>query len=268
MSTLVHVFKVILVEFIAVVLVYDVHGVLVDFFGNVPLCWLISQHVIRIGAVIRIVVISLVVILCLLTILELDCCSFLHNLLLFRVDSCLIVDDSLSLGHFSSLAHEILLFDLLFRLWILHLEQLVFDTSLCAFITIEQLAIILHISLSQLSALNRASRIAVVVLAERLDGVIALHVYVVISHLSLDVDFFTSPKWLRLFEFRHVAFFLREQWLVLQVGFGAFPRKSHRQSAFLELLPDRARIFGAHMRVGHFLSLKDWPGLRIAHNEI
>lgn len=37
LGTLVHIFEVIFVEFIAIVLVYNVHSVLVGFFTNVPL---------------------------------------------------------------------------------------------------------------------------------------------------------------------------------------------------------------------------------------
>ena len=168
------------------------------------------QHVVRIGTVIRVVVISLIVILRFLTSLSLDGRSLLHNLLLFRIDCCLVVGYDLSFGYFSSLAHKVLLFELLFRLWVLHLEQHVFDTPLGPFVIVEKFAVILNISLSQLSALNWASRIAVVILAEHLDGFIALHVDVIVANLSLDDDFLTSPKWLRLIEFRHVSLLLRE----------------------------------------------------------
>jgi hypothetical protein len=48
----------------------------------------------------------------------------------------------------------------------------------------------------------------VVILAEHLDGVIALHVNMIVANLSLDDDFLTSTKWLRLIEFRHVSLLL------------------------------------------------------------
>ena len=152
LGALVHIFEVILIEFIAVVLVDDVHRVLIGLFRNVPLRRFILQHVVRIGSVIRVVVISLIIVLCLLTSLGLDCRSLFHNLLLFRIDCCLFVGSvHLSFGYFLSLAHEVLLFELLFCLRVLHLEQLmmhIFDATLCPFVIVEKLAVIFHISLS------------------------------------------------------------------------------------------------------------------------
>ena len=75
LGALVHIFEVILIEFIAVVLVDDVHRILIGLFRNVPLRRFILQHVVRIGTVIRVVVISLIIVLCLLTSLGLDCRS-------------------------------------------------------------------------------------------------------------------------------------------------------------------------------------------------
>lgn len=147
LSTLIHhVSVVVLVKIVAFVLVDYVHRIL--FVIDLPLphdCRLL-QHIVRVCAVVRIIVLDLIIWHLLLSAsLLMDSGRLIDNLLLSRVSHGLILSiHSFALANFLGLRHEVLLLKLLSGLRILlsSLHEHVLNTALGALVIIQQLAVV------------------------------------------------------------------------------------------------------------------------------